>query len=79
MGHSGNLQVPLLDKGNVMPFSSPWQELTGVAGQGASRVASVPLSCDRPQERQLRVLQLMAVLLCESHVATFFTDVSQVR
>nr|XP_056718461.1 transport and Golgi organization protein 6 homolog [Euleptes europaea] len=64
--------------------------LTHVAGRGASQMESVSLSCERsvnlepgcnrslePQERQLHVLQLVA-MLCESVSDALFTDVSQV-
>ncbi|XP_061450194.1 transport and Golgi organization protein 6 homolog isoform X2 [Rhineura floridana] len=67
------------------------KELTHVAGQGGSRVESVPLSSSKSpldleqgcsphierQERRLQVLQLMA-MLCQSVSDTLFTDITQV-
>ncbi|XP_048371933.1 transport and Golgi organization protein 6 homolog isoform X2 [Sphaerodactylus townsendi] len=66
------------------------KELTQLAGQGDPKTDSVLLSCKssvsldqccnqplEPQERQLRVLQLVA-MLCESSSQALFTDVSQV-
>ncbi|XP_053127528.1 transport and Golgi organization protein 6 homolog [Hemicordylus capensis] len=58
------------------------KELTHIAGQGAADVESVPLSRRspvelEPPERQLQVLQLVA-MLCEGISDSLFTDVAQV-
>lgn len=68
----------------------PWQELTQVAGQGGPKEESVLLSGQNsvnleqwchpslePQERELRVLQLVA-MLCERISEALFTDILQV-